>query len=81
MNTLKLAILASVLTCGAAHAGALTPAANGAPQTANVQAPQCDSASFATGGAKNRQACRRAFAREARPTVQSAPLTASDYAS
>ena len=81
MNTLKLAMLASVLACGAAHAGTLTSTDGGAPQTASVKTQQCDSVSVATGGAKNRQACRREFARAARPTVQSAPLTASDYAS
>ncbi|WP_321814059.1 MULTISPECIES: hypothetical protein [unclassified Paraburkholderia] len=81
MKFLKLAVLATAVLCGAAHASTLTTADNSGQQLAHLKVQQCDSASFATGGAKNRQACRREFAREARPTVQTAPQSASDYAS
>jgi hypothetical protein len=81
MKILTLAVLATAVVCGAAHASTLTTADSSDQQVAQLKAPQCDSVSFATSGAKNRKACRREFAREARPTVQTAPLSASDYAS
>lgn len=81
MKTLKLAVLASFLACGAAHAASATLTDNADQRPASVQPAQCDSASFAAGSAKNRQLCRKEFARAARPTVQTAPLSASDYAS
>jgi hypothetical protein len=81
MNVLKPLVLLSALSCGAASAGTLPPAGNSSTQTANGHTVSCDSVSFATGSAQNRAACRRLFAREARPSVQTAPLTASDYAS
>ncbi|MEM5340674.1 hypothetical protein [Paraburkholderia azotifigens] len=81
MNLLKPLVLISALLCGAAHAGTILPAGDTSNHSANDRALLCDSVSFATGSAQNRAACRRVFAREARPTVQTAPLTASDYAS
>jgi hypothetical protein len=81
MNILKPLGLTYMLLCGAANAGTLQPASDTPVHPTNGRAPFCDSVSFATGSAQNRAACRRVFAREARPTVQTSPLTASDYAS
>ncbi|MBN3763763.1 hypothetical protein [Burkholderia sp. Ac-20365] len=79
MDIFKPLALSLLLVGGAANAGTLQPASHTADR--DGRAPMCDSVSFATGTAQNRAACRRMFAREARPTVQTSPLTASDYAS
>ena len=81
MNILKPLGLTYMLLCGAANAGTIQPAGDTSIHPAAGRALLCDSESFATGSAQNRAACRRVFAREARPTVQTSPLTASDYAS
>lgn len=81
MKIFKPLALTLLLLSGAASAGTL-PSTNVPGSTPGVtRVLACDSVSFATGTAQNRAACRRMFAREARPSVQTAPLTASDYAS
>ncbi|MBN3756572.1 hypothetical protein G3N95_26800 [Paraburkholderia sp. Tr-20389] len=81
MNVFKLLALTSMLVCGAANAGTLQATEHPASVPSNGYVVQCDPVSFATGSAQNRATCRREFAREARPNVQTSPLTASDYAS
>lgn len=81
MNILKPVALTLMLLCGAANAGTLQSNGNSANHRMNGSAAQCDSVTFATGTPQNRAVCRRIFAREARPNVQTSPLTASDYAS
>jgi hypothetical protein len=81
MNVLKPLLLGSMLLSGAAGAATLQSAGGRTPDPTNTRALLCDSVSFATGTPQNRAACRRVFARDTRPSVQTAPLTASDYAS
>ncbi|WP_109480470.1 hypothetical protein [Paraburkholderia sp. C35] len=81
MTIFKPFALTLLLAASAANASTLQPASPAAGHSGNGATAMCDSVSFATGSAQNRAACRRLFAREARPTVQTSPLTASDYAS
>ncbi|AUT57488.1 hypothetical protein [Paraburkholderia caribensis] len=81
MKIFKPLALTLLLLSGAASAGTLPSTSNPDSSPGDSRTLACDSVSFATGTAQNRAACRRVFAREARPTVQTSPLTASDYAS
>ncbi|BDC43545.1 hypothetical protein PTKU15_68420 [Paraburkholderia terrae] len=81
MKMFKPVGLTLLLLSGAASAGTLPSTDNLGSNSRDSRMLACDSVSFATGTAQNRAACRRMFAREARPTVQTSPLTASDYAS
>ncbi|OLL32698.1 hypothetical protein BTH42_05605 [Burkholderia sp. SRS-W-2-2016] len=71
--------------CGFAAAQPVLAAADASPETAgsapSTLSAQCDSVSFATGTRQNRAACRRIFARQIRPTVQTSPQTAADFGS
>ncbi|MHB9836978.1 hypothetical protein Q8F57_019280 [Paraburkholderia terrae] len=81
MKIFKPLALTLLLLSGAASAGTLPSTGNPGSNPGDSRLLACDSVSFAAGTAQNRAACRRVFAREARPTVQTSPLTASDYAS
>ncbi|MFT4069763.1 hypothetical protein [Paraburkholderia sp.] len=83
MKSSKQWFVLTALLAAVATQPVLAAASDVSPQTAASPdvAPQCDSVSFATGSPRNRAACRRIFAREARPTVQTSPLTASDFGS
>jgi hypothetical protein len=74
-----------LLLLGALLGAAATQSALASPDVSSDYAKatmaQCDSVSFASGSPANRAACRRIFAREVRPTVQTSPLTASDFGS
>jgi hypothetical protein len=80
MKPIKPLLLLGALFCAAAAQSALA-----APDTSSDQGKavvaQCDSVSFASGSPANRAACRRIFARQVRPNVQTSPLTASDFGS
>jgi hypothetical protein len=65
----------------AAAQPALAADSSPSPASSPAVTAQCDSVSFAAGTPQNRAACRRVFARQTRPTVQTSPLTASDYGS
>jgi hypothetical protein len=75
----QLSLLAALLCAAAIQPALASPDASSGYERATPA--QCDSVSFASGTPGNRAACRRIFARQTRPTVQSAPLTASDYGS
>ncbi|WP_206384062.1 hypothetical protein, partial [Burkholderia multivorans] len=51
------------------------------PASNIVATTRCDAASFAKSDASYRQGCRRMFAREPRPSVQTSPQAAADFAS
>jgi hypothetical protein len=74
-----LSLLAALLCAAATQSALASPDASSGREAA--VAAQCDSVSFASGTPANRAACRRIFARQTRPTVQTSPLTASDYGS
>jgi hypothetical protein len=81
MKPIKPLLLLGALLCAAATQSALaSPAAASSGQDQATPA-QCDSVSFASDSPANRAACRRLFARQVRPTVQTSPLTASDFGS